>query len=165
MDDLARGPFPTGDGWGWVYRGVERLEPDGALRTALCAYFRPTRLERWRNGLFLRALGVGLFGRIVPTGGITVRRLTGARMAPYTLAGTSVRAARAFYYRACVFEALHLPFCLAMVGLMVARAMEGRWDLVTELFVLNAAVNLYPMLHHRRTRARIIRILQRRSGT
>ena len=82
-------------------------------------------------------------------------------MAPYTLAGTSVGAARTFYYRTCVFEALHLPFVLALVVLAVHRATLGRWDLAFENSVVNLAVNVYPILHHRRTRTRIVQILER----
>jgi hypothetical protein len=85
-------------------------------------------------------------------------------MAPYTLKGTSLAAARAFYYRACVFEMLHLPFFLALGALALARAVEGRWDLALENTLVNAVVNLYPMMHHRRTRGRIVRLLARRGG-
>jgi len=83
-------------------------------------------------------------------------------MAPYTLKGTSIAAARAFYYRACVFEMLHLPFFLTLVALAVARGAEGRWDLALENTLVNVVVNLYPMMHHRRTRGRIVRLLSRR---
>jgi hypothetical protein len=103
-----------------------------------------------------------MFGAVIPTGGVVIRRLTGARMAPYTLAGTSVGGARAFYHRTCVFEALHLPFVLALVVLAVHRATLGRWDLAFENSVVNLAVNVYPVLHHLRTRARILQILERR---
>lgn len=162
--DLDEGPFPDGDGWGWVYRMVDRFAPQGAiLRRGLCGYFSPTSLERWRRGLIFRIALVPLFGRIIPTGGILIRRWTGARMAPYTLASTSVGGARAFYYRACVFEALHLPFLTAMVALAITRLLEGRADLALENTLLNAAMNLYPILHHRRTRLRIVRLLERRA--
>lgn len=67
-------------------------------------------------------------------------------------------------YRACVFEMLHLPFFLTLVALAVARGAEGRWDLALENTVVNAVVNLYPMMHHRRTRGRIARLLSRRAG-
>lgn len=164
--DLFRpdlGPFPYEDGWGWLYRAVERVAPAGGrLRRCLCRYLRPNRLELWQGGRIYRLLGVHRFGRVIPTGGIAVRRLTGARMAPYTLKGTSIAAARAFYYRACVFEMLHLPFFLTLVALAVARGAEGRWDLALENTLVNVVVNLYPMMHHRRTRGRIVRLLSRR---
>ncbi len=108
-------------------------------------------------------LGVHLFGAVIPTGGIAIRRVTKARMAPYTLAAHSLRAARAFYYRACVFEALHMPFALTLGWLAIDRAMNGRPDLALENTVINVAVNVYPMLHHRRTRTRIVRLLERRA--
>lgn len=161
---LARGPFPYTDGWGWLYRVVERVAPAGGrLRGALCRYLYPNPLELWQEGRVYRLLGVHLFGSIIPTGGIAVRRLTGARMAPYTLTGTSVSAARAFYYRTCVFEMLHMPFFLTLLALAALRASEGRWDLAFEDTVVNLALNLYPMMHHRRTRGRIARLLSRRT--
>ena len=91
-----------------------------------------------------------------------VRRLTKARMSPYTLAGSSIGAARAFYYRTCVFEALHLPFLLTLALLAVHRWMIGRPDLAIENSLLNLLVNIYPVMHHRRTRARITHLLDRK---
>ena len=165
-DALEAGPFPEGDGWSGLYRAFRRVAPRGsASRRLVCGYLYPAPFERWRDGLAYRALGVGLFGRVVPTGGILVRRLTGARMTPYTLAASSASAARAFYYRACVFEALHLPFFLTLVALAAHRTTIGRTDLAIELTVINLVVNLYPMLHHRRTRCRIVRLLERRRRT
>jgi hypothetical protein len=160
---LLRDPFPYEDGWGWLYRTMERVAPaGGSLRLGLCRFFFPSRMERWGGGRVFRFLGVHLFGAVIPTGGIVVRRVTGARMAPYTLSSTTVGAARAFYYRTCVFEALHLPFFLALVVLAGIRAVEGRWDLALENTLLNLAVNLFPMMHHRHTRTRIVGLLVRK---
>jgi len=161
--DLERGTGPDDDGWGWLYRSFETLAPVGTLRRNLtCAYFSPSPVETARDGLLYRTLGVPRFGRIIPTGGVSIRRATGARMAPYTLSGTSRRAARSFYYRACVFEALHLPFFLALLGLSIQRALIGRLDYAIQEALLNLVVNLYPMLHHRNTRRRIAALLSRR---
>jgi len=161
---LTNGPFAYEDGWGWLYRAFERLAPVGSRRRrAVCRYFYPSALERARRGLAYKLFGVHLFGAVIPTGGIAIRRLTKARMAPYTLAAQSVRAARAFYYRACVFEALHMPFALTLVWLAIDRTMNGRPDLAVENTVINVVANVYPMLHHRRTRARIVRLLERRA--
>jgi hypothetical protein len=116
-------------------------------------------LEQAREGLLFRILGVPLFGRLVPTGGVAIRRLTGARMAPYTLAGASLQSARAFFYRACIFEALHLVPMLLLAVLSMHRLAEGRPDLALENTVINLFVNVYPILHHRHTRVRIARLL------
>lgn len=160
--NMALGPFPYTDGWGWLYRWLERVAPvGGRLRGVLCRYLNPKPLELWREGRIYRFLGVHLFGSIIPTGGIVVRRLTGARMAPYTLTGTSLAAARAFYYRTCVFEMLHMPFFLTLLAITVVRASEGRWDLAFQDSAVNLALNLYPMMHHRRTRGRIVHLLNR----
>ncbi|MBC8327856.1 MAG: hypothetical protein H8E31_03835 [Planctomycetes bacterium] len=163
LHEIDTHPLPATDGWGWLYRSFERLAPPGRrLRRVICRYFQPSRVESWRGGLLYRLLGVPRFGRIIPTGGITVRRLTRARMRPYTLAGTSLAAARAFYPRACVFEFLHLPFLLTLAVLSVHRAATGRPDLALENTLVNLVVNVYPVMHHRRTRLRIVALLRRR---
>jgi hypothetical protein len=74
-------------------------------------------------------------------------------MVPYTLAGTSLRGARAFFYRACVFEALHLVPLLILGGLSAMRWTEVRPDLALENTLVNLGLNVYPILHHRHTRS------------
>jgi len=84
-DEIERGPFPYDEGWGWLYRAVDRIAPAGrAMRGALCRYFFPNGMERWRAGRIYRLLGVHWFGSVIPTGGIVVRRVTKARMADGT---------------------------------------------------------------------------------
>lgn len=162
MTTDALGPFPRGDGWGGVYRLCEIAARSFTFLGPLARnYFWPTRIERARDGLLFRGLGVPLFGRVIPTGGVAIRRITGARMAPYTLAGASLRAARAFFYRACIFEALHLTLMVLLVGLSVLRWSQGRPDLAAENMAINLFVNIYPILHHRYTRVRIVRLLER----
>ncbi|NIP18444.1 MAG: hypothetical protein GWM87_10010 [Xanthomonadales bacterium] len=160
-----RGPLPAGDGWGAIYRLFERVAPPGSgLRRKLCAWFWPARWERAGSGRVYRLLGAAHFGRVIPTGGVAVRRLTGSRMAPYTLRGPSVGAAREFYYRACCFEAAHMPFMLALLFITVQRFLEGRIDLAMQDMLVNLAVNIYPIMHHRNTRRRIVRLLERVTG-
>jgi hypothetical protein len=163
FDAVRLGPAPQADGWGAIYRFYARmaglLPP---LRRLVRTYFMPSALERWRDGALFRYLGVHLFGRIIPTGGISIRRVTGARMAPYTLAGVSLESARQFFFRTCAFEAAHFPFFVFLLVLAVIRYAEGRVDLAAENMLVNLAVNIYPILHHRRTRYRIVRLLERR---
>jgi hypothetical protein len=158
--ELAQGQWPSGDGWGWLYRIFDRLAPPtGWLRRVVCRYFWPNDWERAGGGGLYRLLGVHWFGRVIPTGGITIRRLTGQKMAAYTLRGPSVGAARDFYYRTCVFEALHLPFLAAMAALTLRQLVLGRLDLALQDTVVNLLFNIYPILHHRRTRGRIVDLL------
>lgn len=159
--ELRRGEWPAEDGWGWLYRSFDVLAPrGGALRRALCGYFWPGAAERAGAGVLDRLLGVRWFGRWIPTGGIGWRWLTGAKMRPYTLRGSSLGAAREFYYRTCVFEALHLPFLLALVALAGRQLALGRADLALEDSLVNLLFNVYPILHHRRTRGRIAKLLE-----
>ncbi|UCF19307.1 MAG: hypothetical protein JSU87_15475 [Gemmatimonadota bacterium] len=108
-----------------------------------------------------RSLGVAHFGKVIPTGGVVIRRLTGSRMAPYTLRGTSVGAARDFYYRTCAFEAAHTPFMLALLIITGYQLAMGRLDLALNDMLVNLGVNIYPIMHHRHTRARITCIVAR----
>lgn len=159
---LAGGPAPRDDGWAWIYDLFDGIAPRGSrLRKLACAYFMPSGPELARDRLVFRALGVGVFGRYIPTGGVAIRRATGARMRPYTLHSRSLRGARDFYYRACVFESLHLPFFLTLLLLAAHRLWIGRPDFAAQETLLNVAVNLFPMLHHRHTRARIFQLLNR----
>jgi hypothetical protein len=159
--ELRRGRWPKDDGWTWLCRAFDGIAAPGSrLRLLLCCYFWPSGWERTGGGRVYRLLGVHLFGRLIPTGGITIRRLTGLRMTPYTLRGPSLGAARDFYYRACVFEALHLPFLAALVALAVRQLILGRIDLAVEDTLINLLLNGYPILHHRRTRGRIAALLE-----
>jgi hypothetical protein len=85
-------------------------------------------------------------------------------MRPYTLSAPTIRAARDFYYRACVFEALHLPFAVALLLITIDRFVAGQVDYALENMILNLVVNIYPMLHHRNTRRRILRLLVKGKG-
>jgi hypothetical protein len=160
---LQAGRGPEDDGWGWLYGLFERSAPLGSKRRRMvCRYFSPSRIELANQGRIFRWLGVSRFGQYIPTGGIAIRRATGARMAPYTLAGTSVIAARDFYYRACVFETLHLPFFIALLALAIQRASMGRMDYAIQESAINLLVNAYPIMHHRNTRRRIVNLLSKR---
>jgi hypothetical protein len=129
-----------------------------------CSYYTPSRIETTGDGRLYRWLGVPLFGRIIPTGGIAIRRATGARMAPSTLAGNTIAAARDFYRRACVFETLHLPFFIALAALGIQRVAIGRVDHAIQETVMNLLVNIYTIFHHRDTRRRIVFILPKRAS-
>ena len=82
-------------------------------------------------------------------------------MSPYTLRGTSLGAAKDFYYRTCVFEAAHTPFLIALLVITGYQLTAGRLDLAAEDMLVNLGVNIYPIMHHRHTRVRIIRLLGR----
>ncbi|NNG17177.1 MAG: hypothetical protein HKM89_11920 [Gemmatimonadales bacterium] len=162
-DAVCLGPVPQGDGWGAIYRSYARmagLMPP--VRRLARSYFMPSALERWRDGAVFQYLGVHLFGRVIPTGGISIRRVTGARMAPYTLSGVSLESARQFFFRTCAFESAHFPFFIFLLVLAVMRYAQGQVDLAAENTLVNLAVNIYPIMHHRRTRYRIVRLLERK---
>ncbi len=51
----------------------------------------------------------------------------------------------------------------SLVALALIRAADGRPDLVLQDTVINLLANVYPVMHHRRTRLRIVQLLYRRS--
>lgn len=157
---IRDGGYPQSDGWGWLYRAFDVVAPRGSTsRRVICRYFAPSALENAADGQVFRLLGVTVFGKVIPTGGIAVRRISGARMKPYTLSAPTLGAAREFFYRACVFEALHLPFFFALLVITIDRFVQGRLEHAFEDMALNLLVNVYPMLHHRNTRRRILKLL------
>ena len=150
------------DGWQWAYRFyATHVRQLSLARRFLRWYFLPARWELAGRSRIYRRLGVKAFGRVIPTGGIAIRRMTGQRMRPYTLAAHSLRAAEQFFFRASIFEALHLPFLLVLLALSLIRLSQGRSDLALENLLVNLVFNGYPILHHRHTRARIVRLLRR----
>lgn len=159
--ELCVSRLPKNDGWHWLYRWFDRIAARGSrLRSIVGGYFWPKSAEQAGAGRMYSLLGVEWFGRVIPTGGIAIRRITGLKMSPYTLRAPSKRAAREFYYRTCVFEALHLPFLVALVALTFRQAALGRLDLALEDMVVNLVFNIYPIMHHRRTRVRIVNLLE-----
>ena len=92
---VALGEPPTDDNWQAFFRFYRRrLRPSGFLRALVRRYFLPWRIEAWGKGRIYRCLGVADFGRIVPTGGVVMRRLTGKRMEGYTLKRHTLSSAR-----------------------------------------------------------------------
>ena len=148
--------YPQDDGWKWLYRFYhDYIARYAWLRKLINGYFGLKTFELAGKGKLYRLLGVHVFGRFIPTGGVAIRRTTGARMAPYTLRDISMQAALDFSYRSCIFEALHMPFFLALLGLSAYRLSQGRLDLALENMLVNLVINIYPMMHQRYTRVRI----------
>ncbi len=165
FNQVSLGPYPKNDGWNAIYRSYEKIAKHfPQFRSFARRYFLPKSFEMANKTIFFKLLGVGFFGRIIPTGGTLIRRLTGAKMKPYTLAGCSYRADREFFFRTCIFEALHLAFFVSLVILSAYRLLSGRPDLAAENMVVNLFLNLYPIMHHRHTRARIIKLVHLRES-
>jgi len=65
-DKLVTGTMPRDDGWAWLYDIFSKLAPRGPYsRTAVCAYFEPSRLEMAADCPLYRWLGVAPFGRFI----------------------------------------------------------------------------------------------------
>ncbi len=152
--------YPQNDGWLFIYKFYFNfICKSSFLRKIIKSYFKISSLEKYKDGLLYKFLAVNLFGKIIPTGGILIRRLTHSSMKPYTLAGCSLKSAKEFWYRACIFEALHFPFFITVVFLSIDRYLSGHLNYAIENMIINLFLNIYPMLHHRHTRFRIERLI------
>jgi hypothetical protein len=153
-------PFPPTDGWDWIYTFDDKfLRPRRWLRCILKAYFKPNSIEKLRDGRIYRLLGVHLFGKIIPTGGVLIRRLTGLRMLTYTLVKPSLRAAYNYRYKACMFESVHTVFFLVLLPNCIRSVVNGDTGLAVCSISVNLLVNVYPVMFHRYTRVRIDRLI------
>lgn len=74
------------DGYEWLARFDKGfLKKALPLRNLLLQYYRPAFFEKFGYGIIYRFLGVHIFGKYLPTGGIQIRRLTKSKMQSYTL--------------------------------------------------------------------------------
>ena len=150
------------DGYEWLERFDKKiLKKHDILRRLLLFYFMPFFFEKIRYGCIYRILGVHVFGKYLPTGGINIRRWTGKKMQAYTLKSKSLESVKSFRYKSCFFELLHMPFFLFMLGRAIWWYVDqGSVRLASELMIVNAIFNIYPMMHQRYTRLRILRIIE-----
>ncbi|MHC4179420.1 MAG: glycosyl-4,4'-diaponeurosporenoate acyltransferase CrtO family protein [Planctomycetota bacterium] len=163
---ISLGEAPDDDKWQAFYRLYYRcVRPVPVFRALVRWYFLPRGLEAWNKGAIYRFLGVAAFGRIIPTGGVRIRRITGAGMVDYTLQCTTLASARKFFFRACAFEAAHSLVFISVSVVVVICCVLGRTHLAVGGTVANLVVNAYPMLLQRYTRVRILRLLARRPRT
>jgi len=160
---LFVGKPPDNDTWEAIYRVYYRwVRPVPISRALVRGYFLPRSFETWRKAAVYRFLGVAFFGRIVPTGGIAFRRITGARMVNYTLRTATFEGARRHLFRTCAIEAAHLAVFFAVSIAVVVSCLLGRTSLAIGGTVANLAINVYPVLLQRYIRARLVRVLMRR---
>ena len=148
------------DGYEWLKIFDNKwLKKQFLVRKLILYYFLPNCLEKFRHGIIYRLLGVHMFGRFLPTGGIEIRRITGKKMKAYTLKSVSIISANEFLYKSCFFETLHMPFFLALLWRALWWYIEkGNIHLALELFLVNLIFNIYPIMHQRYTRLRIRKI-------
>lgn len=149
------------DGYEWIKRFDKNvLQKVLPVRKMILFYFNPFYFEKYKNGLIYRIIGVHRFGRYLPTGGINIRRWTKRKMQSYTLKGLSLNAAEEFRYKSCFFEFLHIPFFAVLIWRSLWWYFKhNNIDLAIELLIVNAIINIYPIMHQRYTRIRINRLI------
>ncbi|MFC1555215.1 hypothetical protein ACFL7D_11330 [candidate division KSB1 bacterium] len=128
-------------------------------------YCTPFGFEIRGKGKIYRYLGVHFIGKIIPTGGIFWRRLTGMKMSSFSLGTSSLQGARAYLYKACFFELLHVSAFIFYMVIIIHRLNIGYTDLAIDNLQQNLIINVYPIMLQRYNRARIFHLLRRRSKT
>lgn len=149
------------DGYEWLGSIDKTLQRKyNFLRNFLLFYFTPFRIERFQNALIYRVLKVPVFGKYLPTGGFEIRRMTKMKMRAYTLKSLSIASTREFLYKNCFFELLHLPFFMFMIWRSLWWIYtHNNGSMALELFLVNLLFNIYPIMYHRYTRIRVLKIL------
>ena len=125
-------------------------------------YFYPKSFEMVNKSVFYKLIGVVIFGRVIPTGGILFRRFTGFKMSRYTLRNISFAAAREFFLRACAVETAHIIVFIFMDLVIALSFILGKTQLAIWGSIANLFVNIYPILLQRYTRLRIFKLLVKR---
>lgn len=130
-------------------------------RSLVAAYFRPKRIERYKNGLIYRLIGIRFVAYVIPTGGMLWRRLFKWGGWSFALGGNSIRRAREYRYNTCVFEFLHGTGLLLMLPDAVNAIRNGYTDGIIHFLVAGVLINGYPFLLQRYNRTRITSLLDR----
>lgn len=153
------------DGYEWIETFDKNfLRKNKLLRTILGFYFKPFKIEFYKSGLIYRRIGVHVFGKYLPTGGFEIRRITKRKMQAYTLKYKNLNAAKEFLYKSCFFETLHMPFFLFLLLRSIWWYTEhSNIQLAFELMVVNLVFNIYPIMHQRYTRVRILKLIKKYS--
>lgn len=130
-------------------------------RNIVAAYFRPTRLERFRNGIIYRMLGIRLVALVIPTGGMLWRRLFHWDGWTFAMGGGSIRRAKDYRYNTCVFEMLHAGALLLMLPDGIWAIQYGYFDGILKFILAGILMNGYPWMLQRYNRVRIANLLER----
>lgn len=130
-------------------------------REIVAAYFRPTKLERFRNGIIYRMIGIRFVAWVIPTGGMLWRRLFHWDGWSFGMGGGSVGRARAYRYNTCVFEILHATAILLMLPDGIWAIQYGYMDGILKFFLAGILMNGYPLMLQRYNRVRITGLLDR----
>lgn len=135
----------------------KRISP---LRYIAAFYFRPKQLEILGKGFIYKILGVHIFGKIVPTGGLWIRKITGLKLYSWRLERASRKGARLYQYKSCAYELIHLTALIYQLPEFTEYTFTGQWGALADLW-WNIPVNIYTLMLQRYNRARIRYILNK----
>ncbi len=118
-------------------------------------YFRPKRIERWKNGKLYEILGIKIVKKVC----VYIGDAFG--WDNYFIGGDrSAEGLRAYEKRTRINEAIHSPFTMLFVYQMISYLVEGRYVGAAILGVL-AAPNGLPTALQRYNRVKIESVLHR----
>src|SRR5215472_10798605 len=124
------------------------------------SWFQPSVFES--RGIFYEAIGVRRFRAYMVHGDIMNSWIRRSVPAYRCVAGRE--SIQAFGRQTCASERGHLLMLLASIPAIAYALSTGGFKFALYFLIVNIALNLYPILLQRYTRARIIRILSARES-
>ena len=117
-------------------------------------YFRPTRIEKWKNGRVYELLGIKIFKNIFVYIGHTFG------WDNYFIGDASQEGLKAYEKRTRISEAIHAPVALLLTYQIISFVVEGSYEgavIIGPVWFLNAV----PTALQRYNRVRVGSVLQR----
>ena len=129
----------------------------GLGKKVLDLYFRPKRMERWKDGKMYEFLGIRMFKKIVVGLGHFFG-VDNTKANSYFISDTSTEGLRAFEKRTRRSEAIHSPITIYLTYAIIIALAEGK-HAVAYVAAFIWVLNAYPTMLQRYNRVRIENVL------
>ncbi|MFZ4544665.1 MAG: hypothetical protein ACOYOA_11480 [Saprospiraceae bacterium] len=122
-------------------------------------YFKPRKIELYRNRTIYELVGIRIFKKYLPTSGDLVRKWSNIVQIKSSESGRINELYR-IEQKTRTYEIRHIFGAVGFMAIVLITDKELTVLDVCFLVVLNLCVNIYPIFLQRYNRIRIIRILQ-----
>ncbi len=129
----------------------------GLGRKAMDLYFRPKRIEKWKNGRLYELLGIKIFKKVL----VHIGRTFG--WDSYFIGDGGHEGLKAYEKRTRISEAIHGPIAILLTYEIISLLVEGRYVgavIIGPLWFLNAL----PAALQRYNRVRVESVLERKAS-
>lgn len=124
-------------------------------------YFTPKHFERWKDGQIYKYLNVDVLKKFVPTSGSHINKLL--HYHPIKDASDKDAALIAYQRSTRIFEAGHIAVFSLFAHDTMNALMCGNYKYALKLVVINATINVYPIMLQRYNRAKIYNALENKN--